>query len=142
MSWGPKNRPPGFPKRPTVVFETAISETWTRLFRDVEKWLDPNHGYAKVVITAKLDRKKPQITIERWEWSQNSGQVTKMQTIEITESSGLLHVTGAPLVIPFDLLFLRAANTTGTQWEGDITIGRESLKTLAQTVWEIEHAAF
>ncbi|CAG8397323.1 unnamed protein product [Penicillium salamii] len=136
-AWSPIRRPRGSPRRPTVVLETAITETHAKLLRDVRRWLDPVDGLAKVVMTIKVDRRKPKVTIERWQLDSANAEIENVQTIEIIESSEGDNVTvyGGPLLIPFELFSLRPAEPPK---ENDILIGEEDLKALAQIVWEIQ----
>lgn len=135
--WGPRRPPPGSPKRPSVVLEVAISETQAKLHRDVDLWLDPARGNARIAIAVKANRKRPMITMERWEWNQNDGKSEKSQHVEIWESKTGegVSVSGSPLIIPFHLLFLRASECPR---ETDLSIGEEELKEIAKWVWEAQ----
>ncbi|KAJ5357002.1 hypothetical protein N7517_011611 [Penicillium concentricum] len=136
-AWGPRRPPLGSPRRPTVVVETAIVETHAKLLRDVDRWLDPIDGLAKVVLAIKADRRQPKITIQRWQYDSANAEIENVQAIEIIESSEGDEVTvnGGPLLIPFHLLFLRPAEPPR---EGDILIDEQELKEIAQLIWEIQ----
>ncbi|KAJ5767981.1 hypothetical protein N7533_000564 [Penicillium manginii] len=136
-AWGPRRTPPGTPRRPTVVVETAITETSAKLRRDVGRWLDPIDGLAKIVLALKADRRRPKITIERWQYTGANTEIELVQTIEIIESSpgDEVAVNGGPLLIPFHLLFLRPAEPPR---EHDIVIDEQELKDIAQLIWEIQ----
>lgn len=136
-AWGPRRPPPGTPRRPTVVVETAITETNAKLRRDVGRWLDPIDGLGKIVLALKADRRRPKITIERWQYTGANAEIESVQTIEIIESSEGDEVTvnGGPLLIPFHLLFLRPAEPPR---EHDILIDEQELKDIAQLIWEIQ----
>ncbi|KAJ5616384.1 hypothetical protein N7537_001498 [Penicillium hordei] len=123
---GPRRPPPGTRKRPMVVAEIAISETRTRLQRDIDLWLDPSRGNTNVAIAIKINRTRLLITIDN---------------IEIREShiGDEVRVSGAPLTIPFDLLFLRPPKSPR---EGDLTIGKEGIEEFAKWVWEAQFAPF
>ncbi|KAJ5226649.1 uncharacterized protein N7469_006655 [Penicillium citrinum] len=102
-AWGPRRPPPGTSRRSTVVVETAITETNAKLRRDVDRWLDPINGLAKIVLAIKADRRRPKISIERWQYTGVNSEIEPVQKIEITESSEGDEVTviGGPLLIPF-----------------------------------------
>ncbi|CAI7621256.1 unnamed protein product [Penicillium palitans] len=106
---GPRHPPPGTRRRPAVVVEIAISQTRRRLQRDIDLWLDPSRGNTNVAIAIKANRTRPFITIDKYGWDHGNGQAQISQHIEIRESDtgDQVSVSGAPLTIPFDLLFLR-----------------------------------
>lgn len=136
-SWGPRRPPPGTPRRPTVVVETALSETNAKMRRDVDRWLDPINGLAKIVLAIKADRRRPKINIERWQHTGANSEINPVQIIEITESNedDEVTVTGGPLCIPFESLFLRPAEPPR---EHDLFIDEQELKDIAQLIWEIQ----
>ncbi|KAJ5603929.1 hypothetical protein N7537_006885 [Penicillium hordei] len=140
-AWGPRPPPNGSPRRPTVVVEVAISETYAKLLRDTNRWLDPIDGLAKVVLAIKADRRRPRITIERWQYDSAKAENENVQTVEIIESSegDKVTVTGGPLLIPFHLFFLRPAEPSK---EADILIHEQEIKEIAQLIWEIQFTAF
>ncbi|KAJ5463206.1 hypothetical protein N7475_008150 [Penicillium sp. IBT 31633x] len=140
-AWGPRPPPPGSLRRPTVVVEIAVTETYAKLLRDTNRWLDPIDGLARVVLAIKADRRRPRITIERWQYDSAKAEIENVQTIEIIESSegDEVTVTGGPLLIPFHLFFLRPAEPSK---EADILIYEQELKEIAQLIWEIQFSAF
>jgi hypothetical protein len=140
MAWGPRRPPPGSHRRPTVIVEAAISETYTKLLHDIREWLDPNSGRAKVVLAIKADRRKPRITIQRWEYDYTKEAAEIVQDVEIIENSegDKVTVTGGPLLIPFLFLFLRPAEPPK---EDDILIDGDELEEFAQLIWEIQFTA-
>ncbi|KAJ9482461.1 hypothetical protein VN97_g10971 [Penicillium thymicola] len=106
---GPGQPPPGTQKRPTVVAEVAISQTRRTLQQDIELWLNPSRGNVNIAIAIKANRTRPLITIDKYEWDHTNGQAQLSQHIEVRENDkgDKVSVSGAPLRIPFDLLFLR-----------------------------------
>ncbi|KOS40777.1 hypothetical protein ACN38_g8372 [Penicillium nordicum] len=138
---GPRHPPPGTGRRPTVVAEITISQTRTRLQRDIDLWLDTSRGNAGIAIAIKTNRTWPLITIDKYEWDHANRQAQISQHIEIRESDtcGKVRVSGAPLTIPFDRLFLRPPQPPR---EGDLIIGREEIEQLAKLVWEAQFAPF
>ncbi|KAJ5967172.1 hypothetical protein N7501_003420 [Penicillium viridicatum] len=132
-AWGLKRPPIGNPRRPTVVVEVVITETHTNLIRDIGRWLDPIDGLAKVGLAIKADRRKPKITIKRWQYKIAKAEIENVQTIEMIERSegDEVTLTAGPLLIPFHLFFLRPAETPR---EGDIIIDENPLKEIAQEI--------
>lgn len=132
-AWGLKRPPIRNPRRPTVVVEAVSTETHTKLIRDIGRWLDPIDGLAKVGLAIKADRRKPKITIKRWQYKIAKAEIENVQTIEMIESSegDEVTLTAGPLLIPFHLFFLRPAETPR---EGDIIIDENPLKEIAQEI--------
>ncbi|KAJ5958617.1 uncharacterized protein N7479_005767 [Penicillium vulpinum] len=140
--WGPRRPPLGQPRRrPTVVIEVAMSETRAKLHRDVELWVDPERGNMNIAFTVKVNRNCAIITIGKWEWDYANNQARMSQEIEIHKNEAGDHVTvsGAPLIIPFNLLFLRYAIPPK---ETDLTIKGEKFEYIADLVWELQFADF
>lgn len=137
--WGPRRRPRGSPQRPSVALEVVVSETQAKLHRDVDLWLDPSRGNAKIAIAVTVNRKRPMITVEKWEWDQVHGQSQESQHIEIWESTtgDKVSVSGSPLTIPFHLLFLRNPDCPR---ETDLSIGEEGLKEIAEWIWDVQYS--
>lgn len=134
LGWGPKPVPQGFPDKPTVTVEVAVSESQEKLERDVRWWLNPDRGQANLTMTIKVDRRKPRFTIAKWQ--RVDGEIERTQQIVVAKrQDGQPIVDGAPLTIPFDLMFRRQA-------VGDepvlIFIDEEALKLLADEVWDAQ----
>ncbi|KAJ5426525.1 hypothetical protein N7465_001595 [Penicillium sp. CMV-2018d] len=79
--------------------------------------------------------------MDKYEWDDANGQAQLSQHIEIRESDtgDEVRVSGAPLTIPFDLLFLRPPQSPR---EGDLIIGREGIEEIAKWIWEAQFAPF
>ncbi|KAJ5863602.1 uncharacterized protein N7529_005518 [Penicillium soppii] len=133
--WSPLRPPCGYPHHPTVVLEVAVSETKAKLERDVLFWLDPERGNANIAITLKVNRKKPVITIQKWEWLYESPRSTQEIIIAEDTTGENITVSKHPLVIPFHLLMRRQASTPV---ESDITIEMADLKEIAQRIWNVQ----
>ncbi|KAJ9482238.1 hypothetical protein VN97_g11206 [Penicillium thymicola] len=103
---------------------------YTPLLRDIELWPDPSRGNA---IAIKANRTRPLITMDKYEWDLTNGQAQLSQHIKIRENDtgDKVSVSGAPLTIPFDRLFLRPPQPPR---EGDLIIGREETEEVAKLV--------
>ncbi|KAJ5945165.1 hypothetical protein N7516_005333 [Penicillium verrucosum] len=113
MGLGPRRTPRGCKKRPTVILEAGVSETEAKRRRDADLWLDPNRGNANVVITIKLNHKKALVKIDKWVWDGANGTSVLSQHIEVSENDlDEVKLSGGPLTIPFNLLFLREPEVT------------------------------
>lgn len=119
---------------PSVVLETTVSEDGSKLVSDVRFWLNGSEGKVKVVFTMKV-HSKSNIIIDKWEpcWPY-TGQSHRTQHIEINKrNNNEVYVSGQPLVLEFEKLFLRAANAPQ---ETDSVLGEAQLKSLASHIWE------
>src|SRR3569833_1491062 len=107
---------------PTLVIEAGNSESLPRLHMDKDWWFDNSppggpRGDVKVVLTIKIYRRTKRILLELW----HRGCRTPSQTITVTphqyadeplsldaqDLQANWLVTGAPLIIPFEHVFLR-----------------------------------
>lgn len=132
-SWAPRHPPRSHPRdMPTVVLEAALSETQSKLSSDVRFWLNQTHGAVKVVLTLAINRKGPQITLEKWELRDDRQHRTGRVDISMGTNKRI-RVDGGPLVIEFEKLFLRHAEYAR---EGDITFDTDMLEELATGIWE------
>lgn len=143
QSYRPVNLPAGHSNRfPSVVIESAWSERQSKLADDARWWLNASQGELKTAITISVQKKKRAITIEKWEAISRPtrGEPGKMvpevvQKVTMTrEGDGKpVHVTGAPLVIGFDKLFLRPAEED--KGEGDVFLDNDDLTLVADLTW-------
>lgn len=135
--WGPKRPPRGYPRRPTVVLEVAVSETEAKLRQDADMWVDPVRGNANIAITVKVNRQQQIITFDKWEWDSTSDQSENTTHIVVAKSAtgDDFTVSESLLIIPFHLLFRRPALSPS---EVDIQIGEQALKDIATEVWDTE----
>ncbi|OIW35510.1 hypothetical protein CONLIGDRAFT_61996 [Coniochaeta ligniaria NRRL 30616] len=139
---------------PTLVIEAGDSESLAELHRDMEWWFETSDHDVKIVILAKFDHRRQNIIIERWQEeipSLSQGPVTRLragmvqnniltpelqQTIMIsqdaTNNPPTYDVTRGPLVLGFELLFLR----NPLPHEGDFVISIQELQRYAARVFE------
>lgn len=132
-AWGPRRLPHGRSRKwPTVVLEIAVSEAQSKLQSDVRFWL--GQPDVKVALTLAVDRKKPAITIAKWEVV--DGRQRRTQDIRIWKRNKHgrdIFVSDDPLEIGFEKLFLRPPESPR---EGDVRVGRQELIDLATEIWE------
>jgi hypothetical protein len=120
-------------KWPTIVLEVAYSATQSKLQSDVHYWLRGPEGEVRTVLTLRIDQHEPRIVIERWE-STDNGHGRRQQQVVITRTRrNKVTITGAPLVLEFERIFLR---TPAIPREQNIEIDNEKLEFLATRVWD------
>jgi hypothetical protein len=131
---------------PTIVFEAGLSESLRRLRLDAKWWLIESGGDVKTVIIMSVKPAQSMIHIEKWELAPVAGSrpntrafstlnipppppqmPTQIQVITIDPNT----VTGAPLVLEFEKIFLRPAVLP----ESNITFTAQELLTWAARVW-------
>ncbi|KAJ5178621.1 uncharacterized protein N7500_001320 [Penicillium coprophilum] len=132
--WGPARRP-GVTNRPSVVLEAGLSEPETKLRNDARMWVDPTRGEANMAITIKINRRKPMITIQTWEWDSNSQRPHVTQSCVIEKTGDNITVSKQALVIPFNLLFRRPPSIPR---EIDIRLQKSELAKIGAGVWEMQ----
>ncbi|CAG8074586.1 unnamed protein product [Penicillium olsonii] len=137
--WGPRRPPRGAPKRPSVVLEVGSSETSAKLRRDAHYWVDPARGKADMAIGVKVYAKKPQITIDLWEWNSQRSRPIQRAHLTMMKSHGNVHFDPdqptPQLSIPFNLFFRRPAEN---KKERDIFFLTQELVEFATLVWEMQ----
>ncbi|KAF7171093.1 hypothetical protein CNMCM5623_003549 [Aspergillus felis] len=143
QSYKPVNLPAGHSNIwPSLVIESAFSESQSKLANDARWWLNASGGELKTVITIAVQKKRKAITIDKWEAISRPtrGDPGKMvpevvQKVTMTREGddAPVHITGAPLVIGFEKLFLRSAEEQ--RGEGDVVIDHDDLTLIADLVW-------
>ncbi|KAJ5614961.1 hypothetical protein N7537_000075 [Penicillium hordei] len=133
--WGPRRRPRGVADRPSVVLEVGLSEPETKLRNDARMWVDPTRGEANMAITIKVNRRRPMITIQTWEWDSNSQRPHVTQSCVIEKTDDNITVSQHTLTIPFNLLLLRAPSIPR---ETDIRLQKQDLIEIGTGVWEMQ----
>ncbi|KAJ5818815.1 hypothetical protein N7474_004406 [Penicillium riverlandense] len=133
-AYGPHRPPPGCDRYwPTVVLEVAVSEPASKLTSDIRHWFGKSEGKVNIVLTIRVDRKRPFIAIEKWEMAED--RMNRTQVVELSKrkkGDEKTTVSGAPLLIEFDKLFRRAPEPPR---ESDIRMGQDGLSELASSVW-------
>jgi hypothetical protein len=129
---------------PTIVIESGVSESLRRLRFDASWWLTESGGDVKIVIIISIQQEKSRLQIEKWEHAPSRKLLplrtpnnnlnnlirqlpTKIQEITIVSNT----VTGAPLNLEFDKIFLRSAVLP----ESDITFTAQDFSAWAARIW-------
>jgi len=140
---------------PTIVFECGVSESLTQLRIDADWWLtnSPSQGKVQIVIIISINTRERSIRIEKWCLTppfvpRNATRAnpngnnpvpipTNMQVIVITENptappqAPTYTIIGAPLVLEFDKLLLRAPVPP----EGNVVFAAPQLSEWARRIW-------
>lgn len=135
---------------PTLVFEAGVSESRAELRTDAEWWLRNSSGEVKIVIIILIRPAQKSIWIEKWclqphppvapTTRANPPIATKIQELSIiqnlsiptpADSTTTYAVTGAPLILEFEKLYLRAPVLP----EGDVIFTAADLQALADEFW-------
>lgn len=149
VSFLPVRLPPGRSSEwPTLVVEVGGSELQAFFDRGARRWLDGSNGDVKLVITVKIFPTRSVVkrwAVKRWATTDQTrvsprlgGQARACpvvtQTIIITKRSRQgkeTRITGAPLTIPFDDLFIRPPRGNETNFEFD----QNNLERWAHSAW-------
>jgi hypothetical protein len=138
-AYRPRSFRPNKTDWPTIVFESGVFESLSQLRFDAGWWLGKSGGAVKIVIIISVERAPQTLQIEKWELAPMSGSrpstrafpnavnipppLIPMKTQEITIVQDT--ITGTPLVLEFDKIFLRPAVPPET----DITLTAQELST-------------
>ncbi|CAG8028076.1 unnamed protein product [Penicillium nalgiovense] len=133
--WGPMRRPRGVANRPSVVVEVGVSDPEMKLRNDARMWMDPTRGEANMAITIKVNRRKPMVTIQTWEWDSNSQRAHVTQSCVIEKTGDNIAVSQHPLTIPFNLLLRRPPSIPR---ESDIRLQKQDLVEIGTGVWAMQ----
>ncbi|KAJ5514056.1 hypothetical protein N7463_003608 [Penicillium fimorum] len=130
-AWVPRR----YPRRSTMVLEVAVSESLARLHRDMDMWIDLARGNVNIALAMKINQRKPEIELEKYEWDTTKQKSCGTQNILIQKTDGQVTVSGSPLIIPFELLIGRVPSSPV---ETDIEIVEDALCEIAGIVWEAQ----
>lgn len=130
--WSPSRLPLGRSKKwPSVVLEVAVSESQPKLQSDIRFWFRESQGDVKIALAFTVDRKRPHVVIEKWEYQDGWPHRTEKTTMHRGRDNRV-HVNGT-LTIEFEKLFLRA---TAAPREKDVQFSEGEMKALAEAIWE------
>ena len=137
---------------PTLVFEAGVSETLSQLRTDAEWWLTNSRGEVKIAIVISIKPAQKSLWIEKWclQPRTPAAQVTradapvptKIQELTIIRNpliptppgnTATYAVTGAPLILEFEKLLLRAPVLP----EGDVIFTAADLQAWADEFWSM-----
>jgi hypothetical protein len=137
---------------PTLVFEAGVSESLEELRTDAKWWLHNSDGEVKIVIIIWIRPAQKSIWIEKWclqprtpaapATRANTPIATKAQELSITQNPPIptpaantttYVVTGAPLILEFEKLLLRAPVLP----EGNVIFTAADLQALADEFWSL-----
>ena len=113
---------------PTIVLEAGFSESVRQRRNDAWWWLSNIRSTVKIVLIFTVNRETRTVQIEKWETRPVTGPFTPsnwppsqvptpIQQIIIDPNN----VTGAPLILYFHLIYLRAINQNAVPPEHDHT---------------------
>jgi hypothetical protein len=125
----------------------GFSEAPGKLVLDARGWIEAANSQTRIVITVKIAREVPNITIRIWERDaptpssvtrQYRPSATMQQEIQISydKQKELISVP-ATITLTFAKIFLRPTDPTKPT-EQDITITRQELQHIAREVWEVQ----
>lgn len=129
---------------PIIVFEAGVSESLSQLKNDARWWLSNSGGQVKIVLIFSIQAGSRTIQIEKWETRPATGRTTRsnqppaqvprqIQQIVIDPNN----VAGAPLILHFHLIFLRAINQNAVPPEHDFTFSAQDLRDWANDFWNV-----
>ncbi|KAJ9410777.1 hypothetical protein DTO045G8_1683 [Paecilomyces variotii] len=121
---------------PTVVLEIAVSEGPSKLISDVRWWIRQHNGATGIVLTLRVDRNTPKITLEKWTRGAQ-GRPQQENSITITKkANNIVRIDNGPLVIPFEQILLRPPTEPR---EVDIVFDNQDLEEIANQIWTVQN---
>ncbi|EYE95389.1 uncharacterized protein EURHEDRAFT_412207 [Aspergillus ruber CBS 135680] len=137
-SWHPATLPPSRDaKWPSLVIECADLESITRLRIEAEWWLTQSEGDVRVVVVLIIWPFRSGISLEKWvpdpdgnsgSNDSTTGKAKCVQRIELqcrSKNTASIEVNGGPLRLEFEMVFLRAPNSSRQR---DIIVSEEALE--------------
>lgn len=133
LSYIPLRRPPGRSGCwPTLALESGYTDSQARLTTNAEWWLNASNGDTNIAMTVDIDKTSRRITIKKYQYSETGDLHEESVTVQKPDNyNSNTQVVGAPLIIPFEKLFLRAPVAN----EGDIVWKEDDLTYIAEAVW-------
>lgn len=127
-AWGPRRPPQGSPKKPSVILEVGFSDSYARLWRNTQYWIDPARQTANMAIGINIHMQRPEITIDIWELDPVHSRPKTTNHMEIKRSGG--KICFGPndhepfLIVRFHQMFRRPGQLNAEQ---DIMIRMQAL---------------
>ena len=142
-SYKPRATRPSLNDKPTFVIECGISESMNNLRSDAHFWLTKSNGQIKLVVLIFTDVLGEIVKIERWEnrakprqtrssSALSTSRPTCIQKLNINNNTS--HVSGAPLVLPANLIFDTMPLNLGL---GEFSISRARLLQNVQESFQV-----
>jgi hypothetical protein len=131
--WAPRRPPAGRSRKwPTVVLEVGVSQqtSQSKLEEDARFWLEASGGDVKVSLGISVNRRIPEIVLQKWKVS--DGKPAMVQKVTVWRRNDNILFDNEPLVIEFEDLFLREAEIPR---EIDIVFDKGELRRLAENIW-------
>ena len=127
---------------PTIVVETAYSESREKVIRDVAFWLNKTQGQVNMAMSIDIKRPSGNITISGWragaQATRNHPDPAPVEIYKMKISRGEKgqgpSVTGDNLTIPFYDLILRQPHRNTP--ERDFVFTKEEMLEVAEMAWE------
>ncbi|CEL10608.1 hypothetical protein ASPCAL13725 [Aspergillus calidoustus] len=141
MAWQPEEIGPGRDNRwPSVVLEVVVSESDPRpkLQADLRYWFRaPPLDTVRTVFILIINSRMDEIVIEKWERTAADERPHIVQRVVLSrmETGGNVMITGSPLIIGFEHLFLRPPRTPE---ERDLQLNGEKLQFIAERIWRYQ----
>lgn len=134
QSYRPARFPRDRPKEwPTLVIETAFTESEQKLQGDIRWWLEMTQGSC-CVITISINQTTREIAFEKWVANPRPSRMYRTVLTQ-DENGGDIRVTNTqPLVVRFEELFL----TQPSGNERDFTFDTEELRKMVTEVWDVQ----
>ncbi|GFF33901.1 hypothetical protein IFM46972_04045 [Aspergillus udagawae] len=129
--WVPSRPPAGRSRKwPTVVLEVGVSQRNSKLEEDARFWLEQSEGDVKISLAISVNRRIPEIVLEKWKVS--NGKPAMTQKVIVWRHNEDTLFDNEPLIIEFEDLFLREADIPR---EGNIEFDQGNLRRLAEKIW-------
>ena len=125
---------------PTIVLEAGESQSVYQLRNGAKWWLSNSGGQVQIVLIFLIQEGSRTIQIEKWETRPATGRATQLNQPQVpTQIQRIIidpnNVTGAPLILHFHLIFLRAINQNAVPPEHDFTFAAQDLQNWANGFW-------
>lgn len=126
---------------PSFVLETAYNEPRSDIERDIRLWLQSSNGQVRFAMTAFVNRRTQNISIEEWrvfnkskEPNRSHFMAEKVQGLSIDKpKAGEEPVVRGSLTIPFSEIFLRQPRSN----ESDLVMQKADIVQIARQVWRV-----
>ncbi|KAF3483307.1 uncharacterized protein GIQ15_02631 [Arthroderma uncinatum] len=128
---------------PTVVIESGLSESETKLANDARGWLEAPGSETQIVLTINIDRTSPTITFHRWQLdSVEMRRITRshchlgvvVEEVVATRQRNVTEVTG-DITLPFSRVTARAPRNAAHTTEHDIILTKVALTEICEKTW-------